>query len=67
MNVRSQIFSGEHSSKENTMNLSKHLCLDKELFSREHSLKENTMNLSKHLCLDKELFTDNNFNLFYYL
>jgi len=39
------------------MNLSKHLCTDKELFS-ETNVEENTMNLSKHLCTDKELFSE---------
>ena len=41
------------------MNLSEHLCVDKELFS-----EENNMNLSEHLCVDKELFSEeNNMNL----
>jgi hypothetical protein len=39
------------------MNLSEHLCVDKELFSGEQYSKENTMNLSEHLCVDKELFS----------
>jgi len=41
------------------MNLSKHLCVDKELFSGTN-MKDNTMNLSKHLCVDKELFSGTN-------
>jgi len=41
-------------NKENTMNLSKDLSVDKELFSGERSSKENTMNLSKDLSVDKE-------------
>jgi len=42
--------------EENTMNLSEHLCADKELFSGAYA-KENTINLSEHLCADKELFS----------
>jgi len=55
-NLNDSGFSGEQSSKENTMNLSK-LSGDKELFSGEQSSKENTMNLSKRSG-DKELFSE---------
>ena len=60
-----ELSSGEQSLKENTMNLSKDLSVDKELFSGERSSKENitkskitknTMNLSKQSG-DKELFS----------
>jgi len=56
-NKENTLFSGELSSKENTMNLSNNLSVDKELFSGERSSKENTMNLSKNLSVDKELFS----------
>ena len=39
--------------KENTMNLSTHLCVDRELISTDDA-KKNTMNLSTHLYVDKD-------------
>jgi mannose-1-phosphate guanylyltransferase len=54
--VDKELFSGEQSSKENTMNLSKDLSVDKELFS-ETIVEENTINLSKR-SYDKELFSE---------
>jgi hypothetical protein len=51
--------------KENTMNLSKHLCVDKELFSGTN-VKENTIIFKKYFCnmgILYHLFFQNNLNI----